>query len=366
MNLTYRKVCNLYGIVPRTRDHGYWKDQNNVIGFWSASNIERCPTWKEIEDAGGSGMKKAVVAFGGLPWLSSAIGKKIVQHGKFEMPDGHFVDSRYEAIFDCILDNSNIPHSVHSRIGLKKYMCDFVMFPDNADKKIYVEIAGLENSRNVNIRDKYRFRLQEKIDHYKKTGSRFMIIRDCMFCGNIATIIGRLCELLAENSVVASADRDIIVESIKKCRSCDYEIKSKTFIEQFIKDNGFYPSTCHLREVGRHDIIYAILQSGGVNYWRNHFGVSLHTKRRWTDESVVLKYEELCKKSNKHIRGKELCDIDHGLYQQILSRGLAEVTTKKIRRPKSHWSPSRRASHEYHDKHFFHNHDRCQQRRKDD
>lgn len=306
----FHVFAKLLGVVHKEKPKGYWKNYENIQKAIEPLVIDgRFPTSDMIVfSPNGKSIRQAIHKYhGGLKSLSKKMGYTT---DYCIAPDGHYVGSGNEYLFDAFLSARGIEHQVGVKIiPDKKHTCDFKI------GDFCVEIWGYEKHRKNKVCQRYNKKRKRKELMYKKAKLQLVSIESEIFRYPLSDIENHFCRLL-ESLGYDTSIKDItysIENSAKGCRFWNKE-RITNELNDAVKAIGHFPSQDELYKIDRGDLVDAAKRHGGIIKFRKEMGHPLNKKETgyWNDETIkdelkdVIKnlkhfpvYDEL-KKLNRH------------------------------------------------------------------
>lgn len=299
----------------KIKSSGFWKNWNNVkdcllsdFGDLIAAGI--FPTRAMIVKSENcrSAIDAMIKYHGGTKNVANRL--NCVTKNNLIAPDGHFVDSTYELIFDWYLWSHNIEHEVHGYISKDhKYRYDFKV------GNVYFEIWGLKNKKYIEKRLK-------KEEVYKSLGLNLISLELDLFeqrFEKIENSLNEICGFL----IVDKNKRIYDIENLVK-NSGYWTIENTTKeLKNIIVKLGRFPSVSDLRSMGMNKILKPIYKHGGINHFRNKLGYPItgHPAGYWSDNTILNKLSGIIEKIGRFPVTSEIKKHDSKLLDAIFRNG---------------------------------------------
>lgn len=254
---------------------GYWKNWKNIEPELEkiCKSIGRFPSKVDFFGLGYRDLYSALKYHGTLKAIASKFGFDYKYQNQFFTLDGDYVLSIYEVLFDNFLYLNKIPHEVNGVIdteAVKTFRYDFLI---HGEKKIYVEIWGLSNSKTQKSK-KYDEKRIEKEKFYRSKGLKLVSVEPDLFDGDFYLIYENL-KSFCINSGIKKEDFYLNENYIELfiAKAYSFEILYNDILPFIDLNNGFMPTASFLKQNGATKLISKIRKFGGFAKIKNKFGI---------------------------------------------------------------------------------------------
>lgn len=316
-NGLYPKLRKKFEYKPIIKPSKFWKKWDNVLNclmldfgklisngiFPTRTMMLKSPNCRSVIDA----IQKY---HGGFKKVAANL--NCITKNNMVAPDGHFVDSTYEIVFDWYLWSRGIKHEVHGLISPNfRYRFDFKV------QDIYFEIWGLDNEKYMNKRIK-------KENLYQELKLNLISIEKELFEQNVAGIEKSLDMLF----------QSLNIKTTKNVKSFDIQnfVNNKGYwnfnntlaeLKLAIKQLGKFPTIKDLKTIKKSKLIKPIYKHGGLSFFKKELGYSVdsHPRGYWSQKKIIEEIKELKNKLNYFPSTLEVRKHDPKLLDAIFRNG---------------------------------------------